>query len=175
MLTSTNSVNHNYAFPDPPLTEKGFSDARQIRLPKTPDLIIISPMTRTVQTAIQAFEDLISGPNPTAKVQIWPDLREAHYKICNRGIARQELVAKFPDFDFSECHEQWDYPPHAIEGAVIRAREVREKLRKLATKHNHILLITHRAFIAFLVQGERFKTCGVLLPLHSKMKHANLT
>ena len=65
-------------------------------------------------------------------------------------------MAQFPelDFDFSQCHEEWDYEPHTIEGAVHRAERVREKLKELARayEHKHIvwLLIGDSSLSLFL-------------------------
>lgn len=87
-------------------------------------------------------------------MQVWPDLREAHDAICNKGIIdRADLQAKFPHLDFSECSKKWDYPPHTIKDATMRAERVRHRLE---TSYKNILLVTHRGFIAFLVQGTRF-------------------
>ncbi|KAN0104915.1 phosphoglycerate mutase-like protein [Hyaloscypha variabilis] len=154
------NITRDYAFPDPPLTEKGLSDAHKLSLSSIPDLIITSPMTRTIQTAITVFGPLILGSEPKIKVQIWPELRGAHNHICCQGSSKEEMI-KFPDFDFSGCHDEWDYPTHTTESAVARGEEVRRKLRGLIEKHKHIVLITHRGFVAFLVQGPRFQTCEI--------------
>jgi broad specificity phosphatase PhoE len=159
-IADDTSITRDYAFPDPPLTEKGRSDAHKLSLSSIPDLIIISPMTRTIQTAIAVFGPLILGSEPKIKVQIWPELREAHDHICCQGSSKEEMMIKFPDFNFSGCHDEWDYPTHTTESAVARGEEVRRKLRGLIEKHKHIVLITHRGFVAFLVQGPRFQTCG---------------
>ncbi|KAE9363944.1 phosphoglycerate mutase-like protein [Stipitochalara longipes BDJ] len=155
------NITRDYAFPDPPLTEKGLSDARQLSIDSTPDLIIVSPMTRTIQTATEAFGFLILSPDRKIKTQVWPELREAHDHICCKGSIKEEMMTKFPGFDFSDCHDEWDYPPHTTESAVARGEEVRRKLRGLAEMHKHIVLVTHRGFAAFLVPGKRFQTCEV--------------
>ena len=113
-------------------------------------------MTRTIQTAINAFPSI--GPTRT-EVQVWPDLREAHDAICNKGISRADISAKFPRLNFSDCPEEWDHPPHTIEAATIRAEKVRGRLKELSKVYNNIVLITHRGFIAFLVKGDRYGVC----------------
>lgn len=123
-------------------------------------------MTRTIQTAIAVFGDKIMAPEATIEVQIWPELREGYdHAICNQGVAGSELMAKFPfpAWDFGTCHEEWDYDSHTFDGAQLRAEEVRRKLKVLidSGRYDHILLVSHRGFIAFLVQGERFATCGM--------------
>ena len=118
-------------------------------------------MTRTIQTAMNAFPSIGSAPNGTKvpEVQIWPDLREAHDAVCNKGISRANISAKYPHLNFSECPEEWDHPPHTIEDATMRAEKVREHLKELSKLHDNIVLITHRGFIAFLVKGDRYDVC----------------
>jgi broad specificity phosphatase PhoE len=154
---SLHNVDHGHVHPDPPLTQAGAQATTKLILPVNPDLIIISPMTRTVQTAINMFPYLSETGRPSVPVQIWPDLREAHDAICNKGVSRAELQTKYPQFDFAECHEEWDYAPHTVEGATARAERVRSRLQELSSTHKNIAVITHRGFIAYLVQGPRFQ------------------
>ncbi|KAF1823080.1 uncharacterized protein K489DRAFT_424965 [Dissoconium aciculare CBS 342.82] len=115
-------------------------------------------MTRTIQTALNAFPSILELPRKVP-VQVWPDLREAHDAICNKGISRAGLAERFPQFDFTECSEHWDYPAHAVEAATSRAERVRARLEKLSSTHRNIVVISHRGFIAFLVHGSQFDVC----------------
>lgn len=151
------NVDHSYPHRDPPLTTAGAQATTKLKPPNTPDLIIISPMTRTIQTAINMFPFLSGTNNCSVPVQIWPDLREAHDAICNKGVSRAELQTRYPQFDFAECHEEWDYAVHTIENATIRAERVRSRLQELSLTYKTIAVITHRGFIAYLVQGLRFQ------------------
>lgn len=154
---SLHNVDRGYPHRDPPLTDAGLEAAKQIKIPAVPDLVVISPMTRTIQTAINAFPSILSSSPP--RVQIWPTLREAHDAECNKGISRAEIEKKFPFLDFAECPEEWDHPPHTTEGATKRAEGVRQRLKELSATHNNIALFTHRGFIAFLVRGDRYDVC----------------
>ncbi|KAL2072902.1 hypothetical protein VTL71DRAFT_12245 [Oculimacula yallundae] len=159
---SLHNVDRSYPYRDPPLTAAGQEATKQIKISAVPDLILISPMTRTIQTAMNAFPSAFPSAGSAAnrtKVQIWPDLREAHDAICNKGISRADISAKFPHLNFSECPEEWDHPPHTIEDATIRAEKVRGRLRGLSKVYSNIVLITHRGFIAFLVKGDRYDVC----------------
>ncbi|PNP56727.1 hypothetical protein THARTR1_03423 [Trichoderma harzianum] len=119
-------------------------------------------MTRTIQTARIIFDQYLNSSSTNVELQIWPDLRETHDEaICNKGLSRAEIATKFAQFDFSACHEEWDYPPHNFEGAVVRAETVRSRLKELSRSYKNIFLVTHRGFIAFLVKGERFDVCGM--------------
>lgn len=116
-------------------------------------------MTRTIQTAMNAFPSILGSAPFGVEVQIWPELREAHDAICNKGISRAEISAKFPQFNFAGCPEEWDHPPHSAESAIARAEVVRTRLKELSKVYSNIAVITHRGFIAFLVQGNRFVVC----------------
>jgi broad specificity phosphatase PhoE len=150
------NVQRGYPDRDPPLTKAGNASTKRIDLTVRPDLILISPMTRTIETAMNIFPFLNEAGAFDIPTQIWPDLREANDAICNKGLSQMDLASKFPQFDFSECHEEWDYPEHSIPGATARAERVRKRLKELSATHNNIAVITHRGIKAFLVKGKRF-------------------
>ncbi|KAJ5689500.1 hypothetical protein N7462_003892 [Penicillium macrosclerotiorum] len=116
-------------------------------------------MTRTIQTAINLFPWILGSAPFNVDVQIWPDLREAHDAICNQGISQAEMARKFPAFNLTECSEEWDYPPYTIEDATARAESVRHRLKEASKRYRNILIITHRGFLVFLVQGDRYEVC----------------
>ena len=150
------NVQRGYPDRDPPLTKAGNASTKRINLNVRPDLILISPMTRTIETAMNLFP-FLNGAGPwEVPTQIWPNLREANDAICNKGLSRAELASKFPQFDFSECHEEWDYPEHSIESATTRGENVRRRLKDLSTTYSNIVVVTHRGIKAFLVKGKRF-------------------
>jgi broad specificity phosphatase PhoE len=155
------NVQRGYPHPDPPLTETGMCATKEVALPVTPDLIIISPMTRAIQTAMYIFPFLQETGASKIPVQIWPDLREANDAICNKGVSRKDMQTKFPQLDFDECHETWDYATHTITDAAARAERVRRRLHDLSATFKNIALISHRGLIAFLVQGQRFNPAEV--------------
>ncbi|KAF2811380.1 phosphoglycerate mutase-like protein [Mytilinidion resinicola] len=156
---AVHNVDREYPYRDPPLTELGHSTTKEIKIRVVPNLIIISPMTRTIQTAINAFPTLLSQAPFSVDVQIWPELRETHDAPCNKGLSRGEIMRKFPDFNFAGCPEEWDHPPHTLESALERAEIVRKRLKEFSTKHSSIAVVTHRCFISYLVKGARFPNC----------------
>jgi broad specificity phosphatase PhoE len=125
-----------------------------------PGLIVVSPMRRTIQTAFTAFPTAIKHTCEEERipVEVWPELREVHDAICNHGSPIEVLKEEFPDLDFSECMAEWTYDTHTHERAVKRAEFVRQRLK------NHpainIVCITHRGFIAYLVESHIFANCG---------------
>lgn len=157
------NVDRDYPHRDLPLTDAGLEGAKSIstNMSETPDLIVISPMTRAIQTALNAFPSLVGSDPPHVDVQIWPDLREAHDAECNKGVSRREMSEKFPQFNFVQCSQEWDYPLHTPEGATARAENVRQSLQDLSRRYKNIALFTHRGFIAYLIQGSRYGVCEV--------------
>ncbi|UZP40141.1 hypothetical protein NXS19_007957 [Fusarium pseudograminearum] len=155
------NVQRGYPHRDPPLTDLGTRQARNVQqtLKVKPDLIIVSPMTRTIQTMYIVFRYLLITGD--AEIQVWPDLREAHDATCNKGVARADLAAKFPHLDLSGCPERWDFPSHTPGDATVRAERVRQRVSEIAKagKYKDIVLVTHRGFAAFMVQGDRFSVC----------------
>jgi len=127
-----------------------------------PSAIVTSPMTRTIQTARILFPSafITEGPN-AIPLHIWPDLREAHDAICNKGRSRAEMQALHPGLDFSACDEEWNYKPHCFEDSADRAAAVRKELMKLPGPH--VVVIGHRGFISYLVDtnGVKFGNCEI--------------
>ncbi|RYP69916.1 hypothetical protein DL771_005809 [Monosporascus sp. 5C6A] len=162
---SLHNVDRGFPHRDPPLTAVGSQQATNVHLPAEPDLIIVFPMTRTTQTALIVLRQLLSSSPAKLELQIWPDLREAHDAICNKGVARADMVAKFAQLDFSACHEGWDYPPHSFEDTAARAERIRQRLRDLSCSYKNIFLVRNRGFITFLAKGEKFDVCGMATKL----------
>lgn len=148
---------------DPVLTRKGVDQAMAVEIDSTPDLILISPMTRTLLTANFIFGKEIH--THASEVQVWPELRECYDHLICKGSPKHRLQELFPWLDFRRCHDEWDYESHSTEGAMIRAENVRMRLKALSQTYKHIVVVTHRAFAAFLVQGPAFGTCGEFLNL----------
>lgn len=119
-------------------------------------------MDRAIETAL-IIQNNLKNDSPDG-VQpahiIWPDLREAHDAECNEGSPRHALETKYPLLDFSSCSAKWDYEPHTIEAATIRAENVRKALSELPAHYKEIAIVTHRGIIAYLVPGARFDVCG---------------
>ncbi|KAJ3877523.1 histidine phosphatase superfamily [Lentinula edodes] len=151
---------------DPPLTEQGLAEASGVPLTFIPDLIICSPMTRTIQTLYAILPKLkdhpmhysSNGNEPDIRVEIWPELRETHdHATCNLGRSRAELEAAYPSLDFSRCHEEWDYPGHTDERAFQRAEAFLQELK--GRPESNVLIISHRGILRYIFGGEIFHNC----------------
>jgi broad specificity phosphatase PhoE len=150
------NVQRGYPHRDPPLTEAGVQATGEINLSTYPDLIVISPMTRIIHTAMNMFPQLQNAGGCTVPVQIWPDPREANDAVCNLGFGKVELESRFPQFDFSECGKIWDYPNHTVPGATLRAERVRQRVQQFSATFKDIAVISYRGLVAYLVKGQRY-------------------
>ncbi|KIJ27513.1 hypothetical protein M422DRAFT_236057 [Sphaerobolus stellatus SS14] len=148
----------NYPERDPPLTETGLKQAAAVCLNFKPDLIICSPMTRTIQTMQQVLSTMNYLESKNIPIEIWPSLREVPDRIFNVGLSRAALTLKYPSLDFSRCAEEWDYKSFTVESTLRRAEEVLSELR--SRREENILLVGHCAFISYLVRmNELFENC----------------
>ena len=101
---------HDPLKPDPmifdaPITELGEVQAYQARRQVEKldiNAVIVSPFTRTLQTAQLIFGDRL-------KFQISADVREQLCNSCDVGSAPGELARKFPHLDFNHLAERWWY------------------------------------------------------------------
>ena len=92
---------------DPELTYLGTTQCGCLRrhlqdhLPLAQDieLIVVSPMKRTIQTALFALSWLVQRGVPVVARSEW---QENSDKPCDTGSRIQDLAEEFPDVDFSE-------------------------------------------------------------------------
>lgn len=101
---------------DAPLTELGFSQARDLRN-KIQDLdisrVIASPLTRAIQTAVTAFE----GAAPI-------EVMHGHHELLSFsgdvGRHPTDLKSDFPQLEFEHIpHRWWYYHPDQIDNATV--------------------------------------------------------
>jgi probable phosphoglycerate mutase len=133
------NVSSNFQF-DPPLTKEGWAQAaraseevKDLAL----DLVCVSPLRRTLQTA-----DVMFGGFPSIACE---DLRERLFCSCNFRRDVAEARAEFADVDFSNIDEGPD-PQIGNEsederGVRIRAQSFLEWLR--ARPEQQIAVVTH--------------------------------
>lgn len=86
---------------DSPLSEKGLSEAKEMRA-KAPqvDIVVASPLTRALQTATAVFGCDSGGP----PLQALEELREfcgKQFQPCDSRRAPEELRSVFPHVDFT--------------------------------------------------------------------------
>lgn len=91
---------------DARLTPRGQAQARDARdrLKDTPiELVVVSPLTRAIETAAILFGAHPSRPRVLVEVLH----RECQESSCDVGRAASEIAAEFPDLDVGHLPEVW--------------------------------------------------------------------
>jgi len=112
--------------------------------------IIVSPMTRTLQTAWGTF----GGHD--IPFQACHYVTEYSDAPCNYGTPKSTLQEQWPQVDFSMVPEVWWNENESEETIARRARQFREWLFKQPEKC--MAVVSHAGFLHELLQ-EHFKNC----------------
>lgn len=100
----------NHGLPDPELTPLGEEQARALttRFPELAnvELIVSSPLRRTIQTALLAFPSKLEGG---MQVLALPEVQEASELVCDTGSPLPDIKAIFDGLpvDFSLVEPDW--------------------------------------------------------------------
>jgi len=148
----------NHQLRDPRLTELGEQQCRDLSQKisnlSSIDLIVASPIKRTLYTALFTFASLLKQ-RPEMRIIALPDLQETSALPCDTGSDLAELVEEFKDqpVDLSLLFDGWNEKstaPYAPVPSLIlaRARTARQWLAKREEKE--IAVVTHGGFLHFL-------------------------
>ena len=154
---------------DPTLTPLGVSQCQALclRFPRHDkiDLLVASPMKRTLYTALVVFAPVLKA-HPSMKVVALPQLQETSSIPCDTGSSRAELEKEFEGcpIDFSLVTEDWNSKigkwGTTDEIVAERALEARQWLRSRPEKE--IVAVAHGGFLHHLTQewtgSEPFKS-----------------
>ncbi|KAJ2968506.1 hypothetical protein NUW58_g10208 [Xylaria curta] len=159
---SMTNVSLDFDHHDPELTELGHQQstalAEQFKKLGKIDLVLASPMQRTIQTALNAF------PDYNNKIVLIPDLQEYGTTPSDTGSSPDILLEKYGDarLDYSFVTPDWtDKGPHtryAPRFVAIRARSARIFIRSIAQRFRdtdaNIVVVSHATFIGYLTKGD---------------------
>ncbi|KAH8815171.1 histidine phosphatase superfamily [Xylogone sp. PMI_703] len=159
------NVNKDYSLHDPALTDLGFGPQCQelathlqneLPLAQEIDLIVVSPMRRTLQTAQQALGWLMERGVPVVLRAEW---QENSDKPCDTGTEIPVMAKEWLQFDWSTVDPV--YPSktglYAFTGPALKARGVaaREWLRKRPEKV--IAVVSHSGFLRASVSYRKYE------------------
>ncbi|KAL9025367.1 MAG: hypothetical protein Q9196_005792 [Gyalolechia fulgens] len=152
-----NLTTANHSMPDPPLTPLGEEQCRDLSA-KFPyhssiNLVVTSPLRRTIQTSLLAFEPEISRGVECIAL---PQVQETSDLPCDTGNDLSNIKEEFKDtpINFSLVPEDWNSKQGkwAASGAAIEAR-CREARKWLKTREEEaIVVVTHGGLLHFLTE-----------------------
>ena len=152
---------------DPELSPLGVRQCTALReslkkeLPNLPavELILVSPMQRTLQTASIALDWLIAEG---VRVEADADWQEIYDKPCDTGSPISDIEGQYPSFDFSMVDPV--YPDkssprgtryaHNRSAVLLRAQFALSKLYDRPEKL--IIVVSHSSFMRLAVTGTQF-------------------
>ncbi|KAF2837599.1 phosphoglycerate mutase family protein-like protein [Patellaria atrata CBS 101060] len=170
-----NSDNHRLH--DPELTELGKQQCADLRASfptkESVDLIVASPLRRTIYTALLSFADVLEKDQSMRLVTL-PELQETSDLPCDTGSNLETLLKEFEGkpVDLNRVVEGWNskrgYWAPTAQAVTERAKAARQWLRD--RKENEIVVVAHGALLHFLsndwhgatnFQGTGWRNCEV--------------
>ena len=139
-------------FKDTQLTDKGVKEALDLgktwKMIKDIDLVLVSPLTRTLQTATNIFK------NRNVKMIAIDEIMEhpQSFEICNQRLDKKILVDLYPHIDFSQISEDhlifWndEYDKKLeLERLNKRIADFKKILKTFSEKN--IAIVSHSSFL----------------------------
>ena len=145
---------------DAPLVEEGILQAKELgknsKQLKKIDIVFVSPLTRTLQTAENIFEK-----NKIVRIVAIDKMKEfpQGIEVCNKRRNRIELKEKFKKVDFSSLESDSDQMWRA--DRYERIDELKERIDEfkqfiMNENYNNIAIVSHNNFLKELL----FQNCG---------------
>ena len=152
---------------DAPLTDLGHEQARtlqgRMRDVRDIELVVISPLTRAIQTALYAFDG-----NPAPRL-VMDTHREYLDHYCDVGTPPSELAAKFNSLDFDHLPNPWWYvdpastAPYEKEPEDLYAKRIEAFAQWLKSRpEQRIAIVGHGNFL-FRLTGHEYANTEVLV------------
>ena len=129
-------------FGDTTLTVKGMYQAIDSQIPP-PDLVLVSPLTRTLHTANLMF--------PETRTVALECLKEYPQHINNRRSPISTISQIFPSVDFSQCEPDPRYWPNNAH-PLSNLQEFDARLS--AYEEDNIAVVTHSAWLHYFMSGQ---------------------
>ncbi|RDL38594.1 Phosphoglycerate mutase-like protein [Venustampulla echinocandica] len=176
----------NSSVKDPNLTPLGRSQCQDLRsrFPhhSSVEIVLASPLRRTIQTAVTAFGSVLSRPE--VPLLLVPLAQEISARPCDTGTDPEVLEAAMQDvlvnvdvkvnldgrIDYGLLEEGWNGKAGKYEASLKAVEQRAAELRRFLWKRpeTSIVLVTHGAFLHYLTEdwtglipprGTAYKTC----------------
>eukprot|EP01130_Rhizamoeba_saxonica_P011495 TRINITY_DN4775_c0_g2_i1.p1 TRINITY_DN4775_c0_g2~~TRINITY_DN4775_c0_g2_i1.p1 ORF type:complete len:264 (+),score=40.42 TRINITY_DN4775_c0_g2_i1:201-992(+) len=149
---------NNWKIRDPSLTQKGVDQCKntgqllQSLLNKVPDVVLVSPLKRTIQSAVHMFEGwIIDGQ---LKVVLMPELQEIENLPCDTGSKVSELKDEFggayPMIDFDHLELDWYVKSYKNDDHELKKKIIVERFTALSNyldrnyQGKTVLIVAHQ-------------------------------
>jgi broad specificity phosphatase PhoE len=153
---------------DARLSARGVEQVRQAREALRAfavEAVMVSPLTRALQTAVGVFGDHPRAP----RMHIVPLLRERVENSCDVGRAPAALAAEFPGLDFAHLPAVWWHAEgegdergvHVEPEAVVRRRVEDFRAMLVPRREAVIAVVGHGTFLRHLT-GRALANCEVV-------------
>ena len=140
---------------DSPLTHKGRQEAASQRSGAAmlnPEVIIVSPLHRAVQTALISFADHLNNDVPFVAHEGCRE--QLGLLTCNKAMPISQTISDFPQIDFSLCtageeDSLWNKNPLVREDPVDEANRAYEFLTEFLMKRpeKELAVVCHSAWL----------------------------
>ena len=155
------NVNKDYTLKDPVLTEKGRAQATKMREADIPgkldtQLVVVSPLRRTLQTALYAFGESY----PKVKFYCNPLLQEIGECASDIGSERLLLKEWFGEepYSFDELEDDWYEKKDIYLGKRVPERVSRFVSWLRQREERSIIVVSHYGILEMMV-GRKFHIC----------------
>eukprot|EP00565_Helicotheca_tamesis_P004781 CAMPEP_0185735678 /NCGR_PEP_ID=MMETSP1171-20130828/25922_1 /TAXON_ID=374046 /ORGANISM="Helicotheca tamensis, Strain CCMP826" /LENGTH=292 /DNA_ID=CAMNT_0028406065 /DNA_START=161 /DNA_END=1039 /DNA_ORIENTATION=- len=161
----THTPENPYIMPeilDAPLTQKGRNQARLIQpriatLPNKPELVVLSPNCRAIQTGLIAFQELLPPTNSNVPFLAHEMVREENgVHTCDKRRPTSQAAAEFPQVDFSliETEEDVIFRNDRRETKMEIGERIYKFMEWLADRpERHVAVSSHSGWLMTVFNG----------------------
>ena len=141
---------------DTPLLDKGIQEAQNLNQKwdkiDTIELVIVSPLSRTIETALNVFKNKSIPMISIDSIMEHPQAEE----ICNMRLPKEELIEKYPNIDFSllsDDHKLYWVPEfdREIEVERLNSRIADFKSFVKMRPEKNIAIVSHSSFLGQMI------------------------
>ena len=141
---------------DTPLLQEGIQEALDLNKNwdkiDTIELVIVSPLSRTIETALNVFKNKSTPMISIDSIMEHPQAEE----ICNMRLPKEELIKKYPNIDFSllsDDHKLYWVPEfdRDIEVERLNSRIADFKSFVKMRPEKNIAIVSHSSFLGQMI------------------------
>lgn len=154
-----------YSFPDAALTSEGKGQCSELNagttsnIQQSAQLIVTSPLRRTLQTTLLGFPDLISRLGGRSAIVALPHLQENGSSPADTGSSRSELEgqSEFAGIDFGLLDHKWNSKSGiwSPDETSLRQRAGWTRQWLSERSEDEIVVVSHGGALRYLTEDHR--------------------